>query len=384
MILQRKDYENYIACKRETRLMQERELRVLQDRELQVKQQTEAEVRFMQAAMEEEKEALREDMRCRIEAGMKQQGSQPSFEPEQEHVAQQKIAELEKEAKELKSLMNGLEQMIAVVVEDNNKLQHNNDEVNGMFKQVNEFTKKKFEEKKVFSAKQKKLTKVLIPKVKSDIATASLEFMVESKWQEVYRGGMYKTVKGVWASDRYDQLLYDEVMDLIQECETALGKEVLDFNQSLEDFAEGNAEEFYGDNPDDGGQNFNQYLEASQDNWNNWNESQYVGANQSQYVDQNWNESQYVEEGQNWNEGQYVEEGQNLNESQDLDSEQKNLNESQYVEDSGQNWNESQKVDSGQNWNESQNVVTCKVADIKENEHEEDPNSDVMREWTDP
>jgi hypothetical protein len=296
--------------------MKEKELRVLEDRLLEIRRQTKADIRRMQEANELEKEMLLGTLKRQIEKEMKLNvesgGATDIPYPDQEEKSK-----LENEAIELKAMQSEMEPLIAGMTEEHAKLQHANDDINSMFKKLNEYALKKVSDKKKLTDAQQKLANVLIPKIKRDISTGTRAFIVESKLKDIHRAYMYKLAEGVQASDMYDQLLNEEVTKTIQECESSLGNEVLDLNRSLDYLEADNAPCSYDESKHN--------LEHDWDTSQNLNSSSSLNTSHS-----NWESSATLDGSHCWNDS-------------------KNL-------DGSRQWNDSQKLDASCLWNASQNL----------------------------
>ena len=120
----------------------------------------------------------------------------------------------------------------ASVKEENSKLEQANDEISNMFKSLNEFALKKMEEKNKVAPLLHKLSKQQIPTGIKKISVATQEGNIEAKEKEVYRRYVYRIVHTLQTSDLYDHELYEEVMETVKACESELGNEALDFEES--------------------------------------------------------------------------------------------------------------------------------------------------------
>lgn len=297
--------------------MKEKELRALEDRLLEIRRQTKADIRRMQEAKELEKEILLGTLKRQIEKEMK-------LNVESGRVAdipypdQEERSKLENEAIELRVMQSEMEPLIAGMTEEHAKLQHANDDINSMFKTLNEYALKKVSDKKKLTDAQQKLSNVLIPKIKRDISTGARAFTVESKLKDIHRAYMYKLAEGVQATDMYDQLLNEEVMKMIQECESSLGNEVLDLNGSLDYLEADNAPCLYDESKHNLEHNWdtsrNLTLSSSHNaSQGNWESSANLDGSHS------WNDSQNLDRSRQWNDSQNLDESCLWNASQNLD-----------------------------------------------------------------
>jgi hypothetical protein len=230
----KKDSDIYAAYKTDTNDVQERAISLMQEKIQEKQRETEAEIRVMREAFENEKRAYGEQMRRKIKATMdKQHDVNTQVDVQKECHNQGIIRELEEEQKQLEATRNGIRDRNDEMREENKKLEQANDEVSKLFSSLNDFARKKTEEKKKLALVQQKLDKERFPKARREFAQAVLECNIEMMQKETYRRHMYKTMNAVQTTERYDHELYEEVMDTIRSCESELGIEALDFNESF-------------------------------------------------------------------------------------------------------------------------------------------------------
>jgi myosin heavy subunit len=276
------------------RVAQQNEIESIKARIFELSQQTKTEISEMRKTTECEKENLKEEQQRKVDS-MSKEDVLDAFDAEmrildEQDENKQELVNFEKQSEDLKSSIAEMEEMIAINNEENADLQKANAEIRGMFESLNAFARNKFEDKKKLVAAQQKYSKVLLPKVKSDISQGSKSGMAENKVKELYRSHMYKVLQGVQASDRYDQILYDDIMYMVRECETSLGAEVLDLNGSLnfmdalnarEEAIDSFQEETYGGHSNDS------------QNWNSFESSQFLDSSSSNFLGESksWGQS---------------------------------------------------------------------------------------------
>ena len=144
--------------------------------------------------------------------------------------------ELEKEQNEIKTTMKELAPMISSLQEENLKLARSNEEIRIMFDAVNEFAKKKTEEKKMLTDAQQKLIKIY---------TGATALTVAPHLKQIYRGCIYKCAQGVLASASYDHALYEDITDSIRAIELELGCEPLSFDHPQADHFTSQSQDSY-------------------------------------------------------------------------------------------------------------------------------------------
>ena len=231
---QKKEDDKYDAYNNDRKYVQEILAGLMQERIQEKQRETEAEIKAMRESFESEKRAYGEQMRRKIEATMREQRDvKHEFEVQKEFYNQESISELEEEQKLLEATKNGLRDMNEEMREENKKLEQTNDEVSKMFSSLNDFARKKAEEKMKLAPVRQKLVKEQLPKARREHAQGVLECNIETTQKEIYRRHMYKTLNAVETTFLYDHELYEEVMDTVRSCETELGIETLDFNESF-------------------------------------------------------------------------------------------------------------------------------------------------------
>jgi hypothetical protein len=231
---QKRDNDINASYKKDTNNVQEKAIMLMQERIQEKQRETEAEIRVMREAFDNERRAYREQMRRKIKATMrKRRDVKPQFDVKKEFQNQGIICELEEEQKQLEATRNDIRDTNAEMREEKKKLEQANDEVSKIFSSLNNFARKKAEEKKKLALVQQKLVKEQFPKARREFAQSVLACNIEIMQKEIYRRRMYKTMNAVQTTDMYDHELYEEVMDTIRSCESELGIETLDFNESF-------------------------------------------------------------------------------------------------------------------------------------------------------
>ena len=231
---QKKDDDKYDAYEKGRKSVQETLAGWLQERIQEKQRETGDEIRVMREAFENEKRAYGEQMRRKIEASMRERRDvKPECEVQDEFYNQESVRELQEEQKQLETTRNGLRDMNDEMREENKKLEQTNDEVSKMFSSLNDFARKKAEEKMKLAPLQRMLIKEEIPRARREYAQGVLACNIEITQKEIYRRHMYKTLNAVETTYLYDHDLYEEVMATIRSCESELGIETLDFHESF-------------------------------------------------------------------------------------------------------------------------------------------------------
>jgi hypothetical protein len=232
---QKKDNDKDDEYKKDRKYVQERAIRLMQQRIQEKQWETEAEMRVMGEAFENEKRAACcEQIRRTIKATMrKQREVRPEFEVQKEFHNQGIIRELKEEQTQLEATRNSINDVNEEMREESKTLIQTNDEVSKMFSSLNDFSRKKAEEKKKLAPVQRKLVKKQCPKARREIAQGVLACNIEIMQKEIYRRHIYKTMNAVQTTDMYDYELCEEVMETIRSCESELGIETMDFNESF-------------------------------------------------------------------------------------------------------------------------------------------------------
>jgi hypothetical protein len=298
----KRDEQALEASRLEKRRAQEEQLKLMEEQLRAIEQQSKADRRKLKTAFRAEKRAAKERVRTKLKRLVKKLAKDKLAEQKAvDSLGRLELSELANESKRLKEDLKDMENKI--LNEKNRKvslLQAHND-ISKVFDSLNEFCRKQTEGRKKLVTASEKLSRLFKPKIKAALREGVLACSIETKLKELHRGYMYKLAQGVHGSDLYDQLLHEEVMELITECEGSLGNDAWNLHQSIDylDFGSSENAEVLCQNLDESRDlsnsnaslNLSFTLDAARSASSSWQESGEVDLNV------NWNASQFHDSG---------------------------------------------------------------------------------------
>ena len=194
----KKDYQTYIAGKREAKLRQEVEILIMQDRIDAKKRRAEVEFKAMRKTSEEKTAPfLREDIYLEVEEKLRlefEEAGAGNYDYDDEIVFA-----LEEEQRQL--LVAEMEEQALLdeaMREANDKLEKANSDVTKMFKSMNDFTTKDKVSNIKLCLAETKLVEGLLPKIQRNVGQKIIEAEIATRRQiEVYKRYMQKILNGV-------------------------------------------------------------------------------------------------------------------------------------------------------------------------------------------
>jgi hypothetical protein len=198
------------------------EIASMQQRLEEIEQQKQSELLRLKKSMEEQKAKLKNEAMTklaeRLETDMGLQ--QLVIDAEKKGIAEFK-EKLEEERIELQATVAEIQEMNNGMAKENEKLKAGNNELFRMYNSLSPWVKKKTRHNKKLVEAEPKMLKIL---------KGCVSLIVEARQSRIYRKWMYKCAFGVTMSDFYHFQLDEEIMTMIQECETECNKEVIALN----------------------------------------------------------------------------------------------------------------------------------------------------------
>ena len=289
------------------KITRQNEIQTIQNKIDMMHQQTNHDINQMQLKMIDDKHKLCKQNKMKMES-LFEEDILDSLNAEMERIdkedkKRQEITKLEKQSQDLQLCIEDVQQNISRVEEENLDLQKANLEIKDMYDTLNRFARRKFEDKKKLVPAYKKYSQQILPKIKKEIVLTRIAGMSENKMKESTRGYLYKILNSVHDSDRYDQILYDDILYEIQRCETSRGSKMslptapdLRLNKNV-DNGGGNSSFEFPTNEDvrfGEGRNIERdfhkdEFNSSNQNGNSFNDSSFEVFDSSQFFDSNNN-----------------------------------------------------------------------------------------------
>jgi hypothetical protein len=196
------------------------EIASMKQRLEEMEQQKQDDLVQLKQSMEEHKAKLKNEAKTKLaehlETEMELQ--QLAMDAEKNGIA---IEELEAEQIELQATVAEIQEMNDGMVEENEKLKAANNKLFRMYTGLSQWVKKKTRHNKKLVEAETKLLKIL---------KGCISLIAEARQSRIYRKWMYKCAFGVNSSDFYHFQLDEEIMAMIQECETECNEEVIALN----------------------------------------------------------------------------------------------------------------------------------------------------------
>jgi hypothetical protein len=198
------------------------EIASMKQRLEEMEQQKQDDLVQLKQSMEEHKAKLKNEAKTKLAEQLETEMELQQLVMDEEKKGIAKLREeLEEEQIELQATVAEIQDMNVGMVEENEKLNAANNELFGMYTHLSKWSKKKTRHNKKLVEAETKLLKIL---------KGCFSLIVEARQSRIYRKWMYKCAFGVNSSDLYHFKLDEEIMGIIQECETECNKEVISLN----------------------------------------------------------------------------------------------------------------------------------------------------------
>jgi hypothetical protein len=231
----KKDYQVYIADKREAKVRQDAEMQIMQDRIDAKKRRTQVELKAMRKTFEEKTASfLRDDIRLEVEEKLRLEVEEKLRleveeklrlgveESEASHydIDNEFVFALQEEQRQLLAEMEEQALLDEAMREANVKLEMANIDVTKMFESINDFSTRKTVSIIKLSRAESKLAEEVLPKIQRYMGRSIIKAEIEKRQIEVYKRCMQKVLDGVHWAEWYDQPLDDFVVESITAAET--------------------------------------------------------------------------------------------------------------------------------------------------------------------